>query len=446
MVFNPHTDADRATMLAAIGATSVDEFFTPVAESVRFPKIDLPPALTEMEATERLGDLADRNLAPAAGSSFLGAGAYHHFIPAAVDQILRRGEFYTAYTPYQPEVAQGTLQVIYEFQSMVASLLGVDVANASIYDGATALAEGTLVALGAARGRSRVVVSGTVHPAYRDVLRTYLSGEGVDLIELPVPTNSFVALPEDIAPYLNDRLAVMVVQYPNFFGAIEDVCAFSDAVHAAGARMVVSTSPVPLGMLKSPGELGADVVTAEGQSLGVAPSFGGPFVGLLAANKEFVRQLPGRLSGMTVDSEGKRGFVLTLQTREQHIRREKATSNICTNQGLMATAATVYMSMMGPAGFREVANRSYQNAHELARRVTELPGYDLAFDTPFFHEFVVRTPGPVSEINKRLHEHQIIGGYDLAEIDPKLDQHMLLCATELNGNRSIDRLIAVLSR
>ena len=445
MVFNPHTDADRAAMLAAVGVDSVADLFEPVSPAVRFPDLDLPPALTEMEATERLGDLADRNLAPRAGRSFLGAGAYHHFIPATVDQILRRGEFYTAYTPYQPEVAQGTMQVIYEFQSMVASLLGLDVANASIYDGATALAEGVLVALSGAKTRRKVVVSGTIHPAYRDVLETYLSGEAVDFIDLPIPTSGFVEGLSAFAPHLDDDLAVAVIQYPNFFGGIEDVQAIADAVHAAGGRLVVSTSPVPLGLLTPPGQLGADVVSAEGQPLGVPPSFGGPYVGLLATKKEFVRQMPGRLAGMTIDSEGKRGFVLTLQTREQHIRREKATSNICTNQGLMATAATVYMSSLGPTGFREVANRCYQNAHELARRLAELPGYEVALDGPFFHEFVVRTPEPVAAINRRLIERGIVGGYDLAEVRPELEHHMLICATELNGRRSIDALIDALA-
>ena len=444
MVFNPHTDTDRSAMLARIGADSVESLFEPVPARVRFPTLDLPPALTEMEAAERLGELADTNLAPGAGRSFLGAGTYHHFIPATVDQILRRGEFYTAYTPYQPEVAQGTMQVIYEFQSMVAALLGAEVANASLYDGATALAEGVLIGLHSAKKRRRVVVFGTLHPAYRDVVRTYLSGVDIDLVNLPVPTSGFVNAPDVLRDYLNDELAVVVMQYPNFFGGIEDVRAVADAVHDAGGLLVVSTSPVPLGLLTPPGALGADVVTAEGQSLGIAPSFGGPFVGLLATRKQFVRQMPGRLAGMTVDSEGKRGFVLTLQTREQHIRREKATSNICTNQGLMATAATVYMSSLGPEGFREVARRSYQNAHYLADRLATLPGYELALDGTFFHEFVVRTPEPVADINSRLVEHGIIGGYDLGEVAPELDHHMLICATELNGRRRVDELIDML--
>ncbi|CAA9546711.1 MAG: Glycine dehydrogenase [decarboxylating] (glycine cleavage system P1 protein) [uncultured Thermomicrobiales bacterium] len=445
MMFNPHTPADRAAMLATIGADTVEDLFAPVDEAVRFPTLNLPPVLTEMEATERLGELAERNLAPKAGSSFLGAGSYHHFVPATVGQILARGEFYTAYTPYQPEVAQGTLQVIYEFQSLVAALLGMEVANASIYDGATALAEGALIAVSASRKKNRIVVSGTVHPAYRAVLRTYLSGTGVELVELPVPTTGFVTQPEDFAPYLGDGLAAVVVQYPNFFGGIEDVRAMGKAAHAAGGSLVVSTYPVPLGLLTSPGELGADVVAAEGQALGVAQSFGGPYVGLLATRKQFVRQMPGRLAGMTTDSEGKRGFVLTLQTREQHIRREKATSNICTNQGLMATAATVYMASLGPRGFREVATRCYQNAHYLADRLAALPGFELALEVPFFHEFVVRTPEPVAAINARLVEAGVIGGYDLAAVDPSLERHMLICATELNGRASVDRLVGLLA-
>ncbi|MDP9367488.1 MAG: aminomethyl-transferring glycine dehydrogenase subunit GcvPA, partial [Chloroflexota bacterium] len=358
--------------------------------------------------------------------------------------ILSRGEFYTAYTPYQPEVAQGTLQVIYEFQSMVAALLGMEVANASMYDGATALAEGALIAVSSTKKKHRLVMSGTVHPAYRAVVRTYLTGLPVELVELPVPTTGFMARPEDLAPYLGEGLASVIVQYPNFFGGIEDVAAMAEAVHAAGGSLIVSTYPVPLGLLKSPGELGADVVAAEGQALGVAQSYGGPYVGLLATRREFVRQLPGRLAGVTTDSEGKRGFVLTLQTREQHIRREKATSNICTNQGLMATAATVYMSSVGPAGFREVATRCYQNAHYLADQLSTLDGYELLLDGEFFHEFVVRTPKLAAEINRSLLSAGIVGGYDLSHVDDSLDHALLLCATELNDRASIDRLIGQL--
>jgi glycine dehydrogenase subunit 1 len=445
MTFNPHTPEDRATMLAAIGVDSFDALVDAIPADVRHPRLDLPPLLTEMEAAQRLAELAERNLAPKAGATFLGAGSYQHFVPATVNQILSRGEFYTAYTPYQPEVAQGTLQVIYEFQSMVAALYEMEVANASIYDGATALAEGALIAVSASKKRDRIVVSGTVHPGYRDVLRTYLTGNDVELIELPIPTTGFVTQPEDFAPYLDERLAGIVVQYPNFFGAIEDLAAMADAAHGAGGLLIASSYPVPCGLLRPPGTLGADVVAGEGQVLGVPQSYGGPYVGLLATRKQFVRQMPGRLAGMTSDRDGKRGFVLTLQTREQHIRREKATSNICTNQGLMATAATVYMATLGPRGFREVAERCYQNAHYLAIRLSARPGFDLAFDVPFFNEFAIRTPRPVREINGELAAHGIIGGYDLGYLDATLNQTMLLCATELNDRASIDRLVDIVA-
>lgn len=445
MTFNPHTDADRAEMTATIGVDSVSALFDAVPESVRFPDLNLPPKLTEMEAAQRLAELADKNLAPAPGATFLGAGSYQHFVPATVGQILARGEFYTAYTPYQPEVAQGTLQVIYEFQSMVAALLGKDVANASMYDGATALAEGALMAVSASRKRNRVVVVGSVHPGYRDVLRTYLSGLEVELVELPVSETRFVTTVEDIAPYLDEQVASVVIQYPNFFGGIEDVAALGDAVHGAGGKLVVSTYPVPLGLLKTPGELGADIVTAEGQGLGVAQSYGGPYVGLLAASRDLVRQMPGRLAGMTTDTEDKQGFVLALQTREQHIRREKATSNICTNQGLMATAATVYMATMGPKGFREVSTRCYQNAHYLAERLKDVSRFELPMDAAFFHEFPVKLGETVANANRRLAERGLIGGYDLGNVSPGLGDTMLVCCTELQTKQKIDSFVEALA-
>ncbi len=445
MTFNPHTTEDRAEMMAAIGIDSVESLFDAIPADVRFPDLDLPPALTEMEAAARMQELAGKNVVAGNGRTFLGAGSYSHFVPATVGQILARGEFYTAYTPYQPEVAQGTMQVIYEFQSMVAALFDMDVANASMYDGATALAEGALITISKTKKKSKIVVSGTVSPAYRNVLRTYTVGLPVELVELPVPSSGFVQYAEDFRPYLSDDLACIVVQYPNFYGGIEDTQAIADLAHGAGAKLVVSTTPVPLALLKAPGALGADVVTAEGQSLGVAQSFGGPYVGLMATRQEFVRQMPGRLAGITTDSEGKRGFVLALQTREQHIRREKATSNICTNQGLMATAATVYMSTMGPEGFREVATRSYQNAHYLSAEIEKLDGFGQPLDAPFFHEFVVSCPKPAKSVNKHLAAAGFIGGFDLGEIDPSLDHLMLVCTTELQSKATIDEFIALLA-
>jgi glycine dehydrogenase subunit 1 len=443
MTFNPHTDQDRAEMLATIGASSVAELFEPIPADYRFPTLDLLPQLTELEAAARLSELASRNLPATTSNSYLGAGSYNHYVPATVGQILSRGEFYTAYTPYQPEVAQGTLQVIYEFQSMVASLFAMDVANASMYDGATALAEAILMAVSSAKKRSKVVIAGTVHPSYRDVVRTYTSGLPIEIVELPIPVNGLTTSVDAIAAAVDETVAAVVVQYPNFFGGIEDVAAIGEAAHAAGALFVVATYPVPLGVLQPPGELGADFVTAEGQSLGVAQSFGGPYVGLLATKQQYVRLMPGRLAGIAQDSEGKRGFVLTLQTREQHIRREKATSNICTNQGLMATAATVYMASVGPEGFREVANRCYQNAHYLQSQLCALPGFELALSSPFFHEFVVKTQRPAAEINAKLLDAGIIGGLDLGTIDPALANHLLLCTTELNNKAGIDKFVSL---
>lgn len=445
MTFNPHTDADRAAMLRTIGVGSIEELFAPIPADVRFPTLDLLPQLTEMEAAARLSQLAAKNLAPTNGNTFLGAGSYHHYIPATVGQILARGEFYTAYTPYQPEVAQGTLQVIYEFQSMVAALFAMDVANASMYDGATALAEAVLMAVSSAKKRNKVILSGTIHPSYRAVIHTYVSGLPIEVVDLDVPTPGFVSSVDAIAGALDEEVAAVVVQYPNFFGGIEAVQEIGDAVHAAGAQLIVATYPTALGLLKPPGELGADIITAEGQPLGVAQSLGGPYVGLLATKQSFVRLMPGRLAGVANDSEGKRGFVLTLQTREQHIRREKATSNICTNQGLMATAATVYMASVGPEGFREVANRCYQNAHYLAGRTAELSGFEIALDGPFFNEFAVKTPEPAARINARLQAKGIIGGYDLGAVKPELANYWLICATELNNKASIDALIDALA-
>jgi glycine dehydrogenase subunit 1 len=443
MVFNPHTSDDRRAMLDTIGIDSVEELFAPVPADVRFPNLNLPRQLTEMEAARRMADLASQNVVPAPEDNYMGAGSYQHYVPATVGQILSRGEFYTAYTPYQPEVAQGTLQVIYEFQSMVAALLGTEVANASMYDGATAFAEGALMTVANSRKKHRIVVAGTVHPAYRQVMRTYVDGAGVEVTEVQ-PANPFLLTVGDIAPHLGADVACVAMAYPNFFGAIEDVQALADLAHTNDTSLVVSTSPVPLSLMKSPGEMGADVVTAEGQSLGVAQSYGGPYVGLLGSTKKLIRQMPGRIAGITSDSEGKRGYVLTLQTREQHIRREKATSNICTNQGLMATAATVYMSSLGPEGFREIGRAAYANGHYLADQLTQLEGFEMAYDAPFFHEFAVRTDVPGAQVLETLLAEGILGGVDLGIFNPDWDHLLLVAVTEMNTREGIDRLIQVL--
>lgn len=428
-------------MRAVIGIDDVEELFEPIPERVRRPHLDLPPRLTELEAAAYLESLAAKNVIPNGGDTFLGAGSYRHYSPAAVSQLLLRGELFTAYTPYQPEVAQGTLQIIYEFQSLIAALFEMDVANASVYDGATALAEAVHMAVGAAKRKSRVVLSGTIHPRYAEVIQTYATGGTFTFDTLPLPTQGLKTTPESIAAAIDEQTAAVIVQYPNFYGTIEDLAAIAGIVHAAGAFLIVATYPIPLSILKPPGAFGADFVTAEGQALGVAQSFGGPYIGLLATRQEFVRQLPGRLVGMTTDSEGKRGYVLALQTREQHIRREKATSNICTNQGLMATAATIYMSLLGPQGFREVGQACYDNAHYLSERLRELPGVSIVNDGSFFNEFTVELPVAAADLDAALLQRGIIGGYDLANVDSSMTNRMLLATTELTSRAGMDAFV-----
>ena len=445
MAFNPHTDTDRKQMLSAIGVENFTELVDAIPARIRFPRLDLPPKLTELEAANHLDDLASLNMAVAANCNYLGAGSYRHYIPATVNQLLLRGEIFTAYTPYQPEVSQGTLQTIYEFQSLVAGLMQLDIANASMYDGATALAEAALMAGHAARTRKKIVVSGTVHPHYLQVLETYFIGSELELNLLPRPTAGFATAPADLTSSIDGDTAGVIVQYPNFYGGIEDLAAISAVAHEAGVALIVATYPVPLSLLKPPGAFGADIATAEGQSLGIAQSFGGPYVGLMAAKKSFVRLMPGRLVGMTNDSQGKRGFVLALQTREQHIRRDRATSNICTNQGLMATAATIHMSLLGVEGMREVARRSYANAQYLAAELGKLSGVEVENGTSFFNEFVVRLPKKAAGVNTALRGEGIQGGLDLSMADESLGHHMLIATTELNDKAGIDRFSATLS-
>jgi glycine dehydrogenase subunit 1 len=442
MTFNPHTREDRNAMLAATGVASIEALFDAIPADVRFPTLNLPEPLAEQEAYRRMAELAQRNLNAIEHPSFLGGGSYTHYIPAAVQQIIFRGEFYTAYTPYQPEVAQGTLQAIYEYQTMICALTGMEVSNASLYDGATALAEGALLTVSLPKRRTRVVIAGTVHPHYRSVVRTYTSGIGVDVVELPLDPDGYATEASAFDAYLDESLACIVVQYPNYYGTIEDIASVAERAHAVGANLVVSTYPTALGILKTPGELGADVVTGEGQPLGNAQTFGGPVVGLLATQQRLVRQMPGRLAGVAHDSEGKRGFVLALQTREQHIRREKATSNICTNQGLMALAASVYIATLGPTGMRKIADICYQNAHYLANQLAASGKFAIANGGPFFNEFVVRCAGAPREINRRLQDAGIIGGLVLDNAGNG-EHAMLLCATEMTGRAQIDRFVAI---
>jgi glycine dehydrogenase subunit 1 len=353
--------------------------------------------------------------------------------------VLRRGEFYTAYTPYQPEVSQGTLQAMFEYQSMICQLTGMDVSNASHYDGATSLAEGVLLALNATKGnRKKVVISPAVHPQYRAVLRTYTQGMGLSI----VGDDNLKADVADLVKLLDKDTACLVVQSPNFFGQIETMQGVADAVHAAGALLIVATDPIGLGVLTPPGEYGADVVVAEGQSLGIPLSYGGPYLGIFATKNAYVRKMAGRLVGETLDADGKRGFVLTLSTREQHIRREKATSNICTNQGLLALAASVYLATMGRCGLEQVARLCWHKSHYAAQRIDTLKGYSVWTNKPFFKEFVVKLPKPVEAVNEfLLDEFDIIGGYDLGQDYPHLKQHMLLAVTETNNQTEIDDLV-----
>ena len=443
MTFNPHTAEDRQAMLEATGGRSIAELFDAIPEHHRFPALDLPPALSEQQAHRRLSQLSARNRDGMNHPSFLGAGSYTHYVPASVQQLVFRGEFYTAYTPYQPEVAQGTLQAIYEYQTMVAELTGMEVSNASLYDGATALAEGALLTVSTRRGKTRVVVSEGIHPYYRQVLETYVTGVGVEVVTVPLAAGTLATDLDAIDQYLDDSLACVIVGYPNFYGSIEDVRAVTAKAHAAGGMVVISTYPIALGLLVPPGELGADVVTAEGQPFGTGQNYGGPVVGLLSTRQSLVRQMPGRLAGMTTDSEGKRGYVLALQTREQHIRREKATSNICTNQGLMALAATTYMATMGAAGLRKVAEICYQNAHYLARELEATGRFEVVNKAEYFNEFTVRGDEEPAALNARLADAGIIGGFDLGRVSEDHAGHLLLAATELVGKDAIDQFVSV---
>ncbi len=436
------TDADRKQMLDAIGVNTLADLFAAVPEDARFPALDLPPPLSEMAIRRELGKRAGTNAGAAHNSIFLGAGAYNHFVPSAVDQILRRAEFYTAYTPYQPEVSQGTLQAIFEYQSLVCALTGMDVVNASHYDGGTALAEAAAMAVASLRGRRKVLIAPSINPQYRQVVRTLLQGTGITI----TGDENRGASPADIAAQIDDSTAAIVVQSPDFFGTLHDLKPLAAAAHAAGALLIHHFDPIALALFQTPAEAGADIATAEGQPLGVGLSFGGPYLGIFTCSEKYMRKMPGRLAGVTRDVDGKMAYVLTLRAREQDIRRENATSNICTNQGLMALAAAVYMSLMGRQGMRQVATLCYQRAHYAAQQIGALDGFELLDRGPFFKEFAVRCPKPVAEINAALREHGIVGGYDVSRDYPDMADTMLVCVTEMNTKADIDELVAVLAQ
>jgi glycine dehydrogenase subunit 1 len=439
MTYIPHTEANRKAMLEAIGVKSLEELFPAVPEKYKFPELNLPPALSEMETWWEMQGLSEANADVNHYACFLGAGAYNHYVPHTVDYVLRRGEFYTAYTPYQPEISQGTLQAMFEYQSMICQLTGMDVSNASHYDGATSLAEGVLMAMNSARGnRKKIVMSPAVHPQYRQVVRTYTQGMNVAIAGDDNLKNDVA----DLLKLLDKDTACLVIQNPNFLGQIENVKSVAEAVHAVGALLIVVTDPISLGLFTPPGEYGADIVAAEGQSLGIPLSYGGPYLGILATKNAYVRKIAGRLIGETIDGDGKRGYVLTLSTREQHIRREKATSNICTNQGLLALAAAVYLATVGKCGLAQVAQLCWHKSHYAAKEIGKLKGYKVISDKPFFKEFVVKLPRPVADVNEfLLNESDIIGGYDLGEDYPHLKNHMLIAVTETNNKQEIDDLV-----
>jgi len=442
MAYVPHTEEERREMLSAIGVERMEDLYDAVPKDALSPDLGLPEGISEMEAMQEFGAMSEANADTRHFACFLGAGAYNHFIPSVVDHILRRNEFYTAYTPYQPEVSQGTLQAIFEFQSLICNLTGMDVANASHYDGATALAEGVILALNQFRfRRKKMILSPSIHPHYREVVRTYMNGIDLEIVGDEVLENDA----ETLAGMLDDNTAMIAVQYPDFFGRVQDYTALGEAVHAAGALFVVVVNPLALGLLKPPSEFGADIVLGEGQPLGIPLSYGGPYLGLFATREKLVRKIAGRIVGETTDSRGQRGYVLTLTPREQHIRRERATSNICSNQGLMALAAATYMSVMGKKGLKQVAELSYQKAHYAAQEIAKLDGFSVWSDAVFFNEFVVECPMPVADLNDALLDYDILGGYDLGQSFDQFKDHMLVAVTEMNSKDEIDDFVSALA-
>lgn len=435
-----NTPEQQQQMLHEIGAERIEDLFATIPKEVRLSRaLDLPDGLSEMETIRRVQALAKDNVNTEDYTCFLGAGAYDHFIPSVVDHLLSRQEFYTAYTPYQPEISQGTLQAIFEYQSMICMLTGMDVANASMYDGASALAEAALMACGATR-RSEVLVAKSVHPESREVLKTYARFQGVKVVEFGYK-NGTVDI-EDLESKLTADTAAVLVQTPNFFGIIEDLSDIAQLAHDNKSLLVTSCDPISLALLKPPGEYGADIVVGEGQSLGNPLSYGGPYLGFFAATNKLLRRMPGRIVGQTVDKEGTRGFVLTIQTREQHIRREKATSNICSNQALNALAATIYMTAMGKQGLKQVAEQCAAKAQYAYQQLIKSGSFEPMFDAPFFKEFSVRYNGDVSELNNRLMNENIIGGYDLGKNEADLKNGWLVAVTEKRTKNEIDLLVS----
>jgi Glycine cleavage system protein P (pyridoxal-binding), N-terminal domain len=441
MPFIPHTDADIRAMLGAIGAADLDALFEEIPDALRAPGLPgIPPALTEMEVGRLMTEFAARDGRPL---NFIGAGAYEHHVPSAIWAIVSRGEFYSAYTPYQAEASQGTLQLLYEYQSMMASLTGMDVSNASLYDGASALAEASLMAVRANRKSKsqRILLPAALNPTYRDVTQAICGNQNLAFETVPYDAKSGQTVVAALDAYKGQDITAVALQHPNFFGTLEDVDAVTDWAHANGALVIAVVNPTSLAVLKPPGEWGtkgADIACGDGQPLGVPLSSGGPYFGFMAAKSEHVRQMPGRIIGRTVDLDGKPGFTLTLQAREQHIRRSKATSNICTNQGLLVTAATIYLSLLGPQGLAQVAATSMQRTQQLVDALTRIPGVRLAFDHPRFHEAVLLLDRPVAGVLEALARRGIVGGYDISARYPSFGHALLVCATETRTVGDID--------
>jgi len=441
MRYIPNSPGERRSMLEDIGLERIEDLFEQIPEQLRLNEpIGIGDPISEPDLLEYFQSLAWKNATDF--QSFLGGGAYSHFIPVIIDSLISRAEFFTAYTPYQPELSQGTLQYTFEFQTMICQLTGMEVANASLYDGSTAVAEAVLMANRVTR-RSKFVIADTVHPQYREVVSAYTKNVG---LTTAVAGHTEAGTFDLASTGIDKETAAVVVQSPNFFGCVEDLAAIADAAHEAGALLIVAvTEPMSLGILKPPGALGADIVAGETQSFGIPLSFGGPYCGLFATLEKHVRQMPGRLVGEARDDQGRRGYVLTLATREQHIRREKATSNICTNQGLFALMVTVYLSTMGKRGVQEVARQNLQKAHYAASSISKLDGFELEFAAPFFNEFVVRTPRPATEVLSRLLDRKIIGGVSFESYYPEMSASLLVCVTETARKGAIDNLVDALS-
>jgi len=444
-MYTPHTPEDKKQMLEKIGVSSFEELISVIPDKLRFKgKLDLPEPMSELEIIKHCSEIASKNKNQKEFISFLGGGVYDHYIPAVINHILLRSEFYTAYTPYQAEVSQGTLQTIYEYQSLICELFGMDVSNAGMYDGASAFAEACHMARSITK-KNKILIADTIHPYYKEVIKTYTHGLNIPIINCGCEENNSGRVDvKQFASMVDSDTAAVLVQHPNFFGILEPVRELSEIAHKNGALFIVCADPISLGLLNPPGSYEADIAVAEGQSLGIAPSNGGPFLGILTCRKDYIRMLPGRLVGKTNDVEGKLGYVLVLQTREQHIRRDKATSNICTNEALCALSATIYLSIMGKQGIKDVAQQSYSKSHYLAKEISKINGFTIVFNQPFFKEFVVKTKLEPNYIISKLQKENIFAGIDLSKFDSNWRNLMLVCATEKRTKDELNKYVYLL--